>query len=645
MGIRGPSALPAACFHQRNLTKCASLPRKRQAAAARAANRNQYSISPVDSTAAIGSPHSEYSGRTAAQRLAQSEFQKRHSRFGMANLAAAVAFVILLVWALTYRTISVAWIFAPFLTFILLNVFHSRVLASLQESARVIAFYERGLARLEDGWVGGGEAGDAFLDLAHPYARDLDIFGKGSLYELLCTARTNSGQKILAEWLLRPAGLDEIHARHAAVAELRLRLDLREALAISGEEIRSTLHPDSMTAWAESKPPLQPTGWRIAAFLLAALWLFSLAAWAAWGLWPVALAVSLLNSICNAQFKQRLTGRAPAPGMAPELGLLAAVIGRLEHESFSAPKLVGLQTSLGAAGHPPSILMRKLKRLIESLESRRNLFLVAVDRFILWNVQFSLAIDAWRHKYGHAMRGWLASVGEAEALCALANYAYEHPSCVFPEFTPGGEALFNATGLAHPLLPESRAVRNDVRLGGEMRVMIVSGPNMAGKSTFVRAIGINAVLAQCGAPVCAHRLRMSRLAVAASICVLDSLQGGVSRFYAEITRLKLIVEMTKGALPVLFLLDELLSGTNSHDRHAGAEAIVRSLVARSAIGMITTHDLALTQMAEDLNLKAENFHFQDSLENNKLSFDYRLYPGIVQTSNALKLMRSIGLEV
>jgi hypothetical protein len=598
----------------------------------------------VDSIAATDSSQAEYSRRIEAQRVVQAQLQQRHSRCGIAKLAIAAAFVALLVWALAYRTISIAWIFAPFFAFVLLNAFHSRVLASLQKSARVIAFYERGQARLKDGWMGAGETGDAFLDPKHPYARDLDIFGKGSLFELLCTARTSVGQNILAEWLLRPAPFDEILARQTAVTELRPRLDLREALAIFGEEVRSDVHPDSLTTWAEAGPALQTAAIKVAAFLLAALWLFGLVAWWAWGLWPLALVASVVNSVFNSRFKQRLAGRAPAPTMAAELGLLAGVLALIEQEKFSAPKLTGLQFSLGVAGSPPPRLMRKLKRLIEALESRRNLVLAAVDPFLFWSVQFSIAIEVWRGKYGHAMRGWLASVGEAETLCALANYSYEHPACVFPEFAPG-EALFDADGLAHPLLPESSAVRNDVRLGGKMRLMIISGPNMAGKSTLVRSIGINAVLAQCGAPVCAKRLRMSRLAVAASICVLDSLQGGVSRFYAEITRLKLIVEMTKGALPVMFLLDELLGGTNSHDRHAGAEAVVRSLVTRGAIGLITTHDLALTQMAGDLNLKAENFHFQDSLKNNELRFDYRVYPGIVQTSNALKLMRSIGLEV
>jgi len=281
---------------------------------------------------------------------------------------------------------------------------------------------------------------------------------------------------------------------------------------------------------------------------------------------------------------------------------------------------------------------------VESLESRRSLLVAGVDPFLLWTAQLALAIERWRRKFGPAVRRWLAAVGELEALTALAGYAYEHPADVFPEFTEAG-VLFHAEGMAHPLLPEAQAVRNDVALGGDLRLLIISGPNMAGKSTFVRAVGINAVLALCGAPVRARRLRLSLLQVTASICVLDSLQGGVSRFYAEIARLKLIAGLTSGPLPVLFLLDELLSGTNSHDRRLGAEAIVKSLVAAGAVGLVTTHDLALTQMAGDENLHAANFHFEDRLENGQLRFDYRLAPGVAKSSNALALMRSIGLDV
>jgi DNA mismatch repair ATPase MutS len=329
---------------------------------------------------------------------------------------------------------------------------------------------------------------------------------------------------------------------------------------------------------------------------------------------------------------------------AHDLALLSEVLARLEREKFSAPKLVHLQERLHDRGAVPSRSIARLGRLVELLISRRNPILQVADPFVLWTLNLAFAIEAWRKRFGPAVGAWISAVGEMEALSSLASYSYEHPADVFPEFTEDAPC-FDAEAFAHPLIPESRAVQNDLRLDRDFRLMIVSGPNMAGKSTFLRSVGINAVLAQCGAPVRARRLRLSSLTVAASVCVLDSLQGGVSRFYAEIARLKLIVDSTRGPYPVLFLLDELLQGTNSHDRRIGAEAIARTLFQHGAIGLITTHDLVLAEIADSFGPGAANFHFEDRLENGKLLFDYHLTPGVVQTSNALDLMRSIGLDV
>jgi DNA mismatch repair ATPase MutS len=254
-------------------------------------------------------------------------------------------------------------------------------------------------------------------------------------------------------------------------------------------------------------------------------------------------------------------------------------------------------------------------------------------------------MERWRKVSGRHIRAWIDTAGEFEALCSLAGYSYEHPSDVFPELSELAGGLFEAQSLAHPLMPAAHSVRNDVELGGDTRLWIVSGSNMSGKSTLLRTIGINAVLAWAGAPVRAARLKISPLTLGASIRVQDSLQDGRSRFYAEITRLREIVALTNGPRPVLFLLDELLSGTNSHDRQAGASAIVRALIDRGAMGLITTHDLALAHIAEALPGRAVNVHFADTLENGQLHFDYRLQPGVVERSNALDLMRSVGLEV
>jgi DNA mismatch repair ATPase MutS len=327
--------------------------------------------------------------------------------------------------------------------------------------------------------------------------------------------------------------------------------------------------------------------------------------------------------------------------------VLAQVLEVLERERFESDLLRGLHARLREAPRVPSAAIRKLNRVARFLEARRNFYVRPINPLVFYTAQFAFAAESWRRKFGASIRVWLDVVGEFEALAGLASYAYEHPSAVLPEFVGEGP-FFEAQQFAHPLLPEKRAVRNDLRLDASVQLVIISGPNMAGKSTFVRAVGISAVLAQCGSVVQAQRLRMSPLAIGASICVLDSLQGGVSRFYAEIQRLKLISDLTQTPRHVLFLLDELLLGTNSHDRLTGTEYLVRALLEQGAIGLITTHDLALTQIPEADERgegRAVNCHFEDHLENGELRFDYRLKPGVVRTSNALRLMQSIGLAV
>jgi hypothetical protein len=599
---------------------------------------------PVDAPPIRNPAHAEYARRLGELRAEQASFQRRHERLGIAKVIVALVAVFFFIAGIAARHISL-WILIPVVFFVLLEVTHGRVMQNLRRCSRLRAFYERGLARLDNTWMGTGETGERFLDPAHLYARDLDLFGKGSLFELLCTARTRAGEQALAGWLLGPADAEEIGARQAAIVELRERLDLREDLAVLGESVRAGIQPDALVAWAEGEPVFPSGAERTAATALVVLWVLSLAAWAAWG-WPV---IALASSLLNVWFSYRYRDRQrifikPLEDAARDVGLLSEVLARLEREKFASAKLVALRAKLLTGGIAPSRALAALRKLVERLESRRNPFLGFVDPFVFWTLQLSFALEAWRKKFGPALRGYVAAIGETEALLALAGYAYENPDDVFAEFAEDAPC-FEAQAFAHPLIPVERAVRNDLKLDRELQLMIISGPNMAGKSTFVRAVGTNALLALCGAPVRARRLRISRLALCASICILDSLQGGMSHFYAEIARLKQITDAAGGSLPVLFLLDELLQGTNSHDRRIGSAAVVKSLVAHGAMGMVTTHDLALTQIADSLGTHATNVHFEDRLEGGKLIFDYRLSPGIVQTSNALDLMRSIGLEV
>jgi hypothetical protein len=590
-------------------------------------------------------PEAEYQRRLEQLRAAKNLQQINDARLSFARFSLMFVGALLGVWLVVTRIHSIYWIAIPVLLFLICAVIHNRVLRELQRCQRAAAFYERGLARIRNQWVGKGQAGERFLDSKHPYARDLDLFGSGSVFELLCTARTRAGEQTLAQWLLARASQEEALSRQGAVKEMRDLLDFREGLALLSEGVDARGRPNALTAWAEERPEFVSVYLRFVLPVLALLWAFGLIVWAVWGSWYFAAAITALNAIVAQELRRRANdGVSKIEAAVRDVRLISAVLARLESASFSCERLVALQRSLRATGESASQSLARLGKLADSLESRRNLIVKGLDRFIFWTLQFTLAIEAWRKKHGSEVRIWLAALGEMEALSDLAGYSYEHPADVFPEFTTESPC-FEAEGLSHPLMPETTAVRNDLSLSRERRLVIISGPNMAGKSTFVRAVGVNAVLAQCGAPVRASKLRISPLAVAASVCVLDSLQGGISRFYAEIIRLKLIMDMTKGPVPVLFLLDELLSGTNSHDRRVGAEAVVRGLFERNAVGLVTTHDLSLTEIVSILGDRAANVHFEDRLEDGKLRFDYHLAPGIVQTSNALDLMRSIGLDV
>jgi hypothetical protein len=536
----------------------------------------------------------------------------------------------------------------PLAIFVVLVVVHDRVLRRLGRYERVTEFYARGLARLENQWAGTGETGDRFFDAAHPYARDLDLFGKGSLFELLCTARTRAGEEMVARWLLAAAGPEEVRARQAAVLEMKDRVKLRERLFTAGEHVRAGVHPEALAGWGEGKASFTAGQLRWLPWVLgflAVLWVASIVFWGVTRNFDAALLMSLINYSVSYSLQRRVNASAGAVEQAAEdLQVLAEVLEIMEGEPFEAERMRELRARLNTGGIAPSFAVKKLKRVYNWLEDRRNGFVTIFNAFVFYATQFTMAAERSRARFGPAIRGWLEAVGEFEALAALAGYAYEHPADVMPEFTEE-RPWFETEGLAHPLLPLEKAVGNDLRLGRAPQLMVISGPNMAGKSTFLRGVGLNAVLAQCGAPVRAKRLRMSPVTVGASICVLDSLAGGVSRFYAEIQRLKVLSDLAGGPAPLLFLLDELLSGTNSHDRFEGTRFVARELVRKGAIGLVTTHDLALTAIPETMDGAGQNCHFEDSIEDGQLKFDYRLKPGVVQTSNALKLMKAVGLDV
>jgi MutS domain V len=598
----------------------------------------------MDSRPDSESPADLYARRLRELQRARAAEEHRHKLYGVAKLILGVI-TLIAAFALLRYTKAIALIFIPVAVYIVLAILHDKLLRSLRTHTRAIDFYQRGLDRLTDQWSGKGETGDRFLDPEHPYARDLDLFGKASLFELLSTARTRAGEHTLAAWLLAAAPVYEITQRQQALRELAPRVAFREQLFLLGDTVRTGVNPDALIAWGERSPAFPSRATRITTSLLAILWIASLIAWGRFDLGWLAALISILNLAWAHHLFARVDTAASAVEAATEdLELLAGVLALLEREPFTATRLVSLQSGLNTGGIAPSTAIRNLARTVEYLRHRHNRFFRPLDLFVFWSAQLLFAAEGWQQKFGPQIRTWIQAVGDFEALVSLSAYAYEHPGDAFPEFTTSS-ALFHAEGLAHPLLPAARSVRNNFALGDPLQLVILSGPNMSGKSTFIRAIGLNAVLAQCGAPVRATRLRLSPLTVVASICILDSLSGGVSRFYAEIRKVKLITDLTSGPAPVLFLLDELLSGTNSDDRLAGTEFVVRNLAARNAVGVVSTHDLALARIPETMGPRAANFSFEDRLENNRLIFDYTLHPGIAKTRSALQLMQSIGLDI
>ncbi len=537
------------------------------------------------------------------------------------------------------------WLAPAAAAFIALVLRHERARRAQLRAERGVEFYERGLSRLDLAAKDWGNSGLAYLDPEHPYAAQLDVFGPGSLFALLSQAQTKSGEERLAAWLLEAAAPDEIRARQLAAAELRPRLALREDWFTLGPEVREGVKPEPLVAWATAPARLGSTALRAGVALLsaasAAAVVAALVRGSGYGLALACLAAEVAVALAlRARVSAELYG---IDARARDLAHLAVLLERVEAERFESPRLCALRAALDAEGAPASRQIAELHRIVSVLDWRRNQLFAPIALLLLWRVQVAFALAAWRRRSGAAVARWLDALGELEALADLAGYAFEHPADPFPEIAESGP-LFHATALGHPLLDEARCVRNDLCLDAERALAVISGSNMSGKSTFLRSVGIAIVMALAGAPVRAERLRVSPLALGAVLRVQDSLRDGASRFYAELLALRRVAERCKGPLPVLFLLDEILNGTNSHDRRIGAEALLRGLLARGGVGLVTTHDLALTAIAEALAPRAWNAHFEDQVAGGVLCFDYRLREGVIARGNALALMRAVGLD-
>ena len=582
--------------------------------------------------------------------------ERVHIRLG--NAKVAVFLLTLIYWAMSIGADANEWAYGGAVgLFIALSVWHERVLRAMARANAAVAFYRTGAARIQDEWMSLEPAGDRFKGADHPYADDLDVFGAGSLFQLLSLCRTPMGEERLARWLLEPSPIDVVRERQSRVAALRTHVDLRERVAVVNAGLQRFMLPDPLIAWAEQRPSLPPL--RLLMVVLACGVAAAIALYMNGGSgWPL-VAVLAVNGACLAALAKRanaiVEGLSASTG-ATSVDLLANVIKEIERESFSEPALVALAGRLKSAGGgvAASRGIARLALVADWADSRHSVFARLSEIPFLYTLQVAYACESWRARHGRHFRDWIDAVAEMEALLSLGGYSYEHPADPFPEFIEPVEPFIEATDMAHPLIPAATAITNTLALGTSPspksqapspRVLIVSGSNMSGKSTLMRTTGLNAVLALAGAPVRARRLRLTPLAVGTCLRHTDSLQEHRSGFYTEALRIRRICDLLDGRLPVLFLFDELLSGTNSKDRRLAAEGVIKTMLARHAIGMVTTHDLTLTEIAAIFPTAVKNVHLQDHVEDGKMTFDYKLRDGVITHSNALELMRMIGLDV
>lgn len=591
-------------------------------------------------------PRLEYANRLDSRLNTLSAKDRLHQNIGNVKLLVVVAGFLFAYLSFSRKLFPPFWLLNPIAAYLILALWHELILRAKTRAATAADYYRRGIARIEDRWAGTGQASERFRAEDHVYADDLDLFGKGSLFELLSTARLPMGENRLADWLRRPSPKPVVLARQELVTELRQKLDLRESLAVSGESLRARLDPESLVDWAEQAPGMPGNLWKgtTRAFLVAALatglyYLFSLT------VWPFALVLSLELGVRWKLQKRAETILDGIASNAEGLVLFASILELLEKESFASSQLQRLCAPLKEQERPASQIIRKLARVVYWIDARHSLLAHLVDLPLLYTLQVAFAAEAWRLRWGGRLHAWVHVAAEMEALLSLATYSFEHPADPFPDFAEDSSPTFIGQALGHPLVPDARCVRNNVRLDTETRVLLVSGSNMSGKSTLLRTIGVNAVLAMAGAPIRGQSLRLSPLNIGTCIRRTDSLQQGRSGFYTEILQIRRVFKLSEDSTVLLFLFDELLEGTNSKDRRIGAEGLLKGLLNRRALGVVTTHDLALTEIADSSQGHIRNMHFEDQVKDGKMHFDYKLREGVIVKSNALELMRLMGFEL
>ncbi|MEY3174683.1 MAG: mismatch repair protein MutS [Planctomycetota bacterium] len=543
--------------------------------------------------------------------------------------------------------VSWLWLLLPLAAFLAVLPFDRRCLRELQRLQAARRFLESRLSRLQRIFGADLPDGREYSSDQHPWTQDLDVFGQGSLFQMLNECRTQPGRRQLAEWMMTVPTADEIRVRQSRARGLKDSLALRESLACIPDNADWTAAEQLLQTWV--REPARPISTLVLIWSLllgaAALPMLILVATDVLSLrWLLGLVI--LQAPAVAMTRQQISQTALVmDNVDAALRQFGAVIEAFEQHPVEEPSVRDLLNRFTSELMPTSQAIAQLSRLTQWLNNAmRNQFFAPIAWACGLFVLLTHRMESWRRRHGPDVPDWLRTAAVLEATLSVAGYNFDHPSDCVPEILDERRELI-AQDLGHPLLNDAICVRNSVQLGGEQPLMLISGSNMSGKSTFLRSIGASVVLTYCGAVVRAACFQTFAFQLGTAMRVSDSLQEGRSLFYSVLQRLKAVVDLTNGPRTVLFLLDEILHGTNSHDRRRGAEAVIRSLVDRGAVGIVTTHDLALTRIADSMPGQAVNKHFEDTIVDGTMLFDYRLRDGVVERSNAIELMRMLGLDV
>lgn len=519
---------------------------------------------------------------------------------------------------------------------------------AISHHERLITINEQELLYLQHQYTHQKDGSEFYKD-EHPYAGDLDIFGRASLYQFINRTHSQQGNQLLADWLLTPATPQVIQERQKAVQELMQQTNWRQELQAHGSSSTITVDTEKkMEEWLkEENQFINKKIWHVVRYIFPAIATSTLLCF----LFDVITYQRFLQSLLVFTIIAFAITRLIVPlyrklnKITGQMEVLSKSIACIEQAEFTDPLLVELKSQFHSGSNKASQQILQLKNIFNRFDYRLNpVVFIPLNVFLLWDLQQVLQLEKWKQKNNQQINHWFHSLAQLEALNSIAILAFNHTHWCFPQLKTV-EPTFVADQLGHPLIDEHKNVLNDFSTIGKEQINLITGSNMAGKSTFLRSVGVNMVLAAMGAPVCAKQLTVTPLKVMSSMRIKDNLEESTSTFYAELKKLKQIIDAVNNNEPVFILLDEILRGTNSNDRHTGSKALIKQLLQHKATGILATHDLELAKLADEYPSTVHNYHFDVQVNADELYFDYRIKRGVCQSMNASILMKKIGIEL